>query len=200
MIARIGHIVLLSFLLLGTYPLGAQTPQINPAELINLDSIEAELIYSPKYAVDIRGKSVDRDGKLEWLMVKAEYDTVLQWTDEITFTFYVLLEGDVQNLPEGAEPMNIFSGTVTVVNVPRVRDGETTMFLDPYTLARYGKPTYVAVVVTIDGKTAAGMAYPESSTASEWWKKKTPNQTPLLTRDKTPYALIEIDKQNTIKP
>lgn len=197
---RLGRIVLLSILLTGTHSLTAQTIPLQPADMIKLGSIEAETIASPRYAVDIRAQSIDRDGDLDWLMVKAEFATALQWTDEITFTFYVLLEGNIENLPTGADPKNIFSGTVTIVNVPRVRDGEVTMFLDPYTLARYGKPTHAAVVVTIDGKPAAGMANPESSAASQWWTKKSPNRTPLLTRDKTPYVLVEIDKQNTIKP
>ncbi|MGA0332343.1 MAG: hypothetical protein ACO3N7_00920 [Kiritimatiellia bacterium] len=178
----------------------AQTQQLPVTEMIRLRSIEAERISSPKYAADIRNVSIKRDGSLEWLMVKAVYDTALKWTDEITFTYYVLLKGDPENLPQGAKPLNIFSGTVTIVNVPQTRQGETAMFLDPYTLARYGEPTHVAVVVNINGQPAAGMAEPSSSAASEWWTREPPNETPLLTRDKTPYAFIEIDKQNTIKP
>lgn len=202
MISRVTRIALLSFLLAGTSHIFAQTAatEIPVSQMIRLRTVEAKAISSPNYNVEVRTESLKRDGSLRWLMVKAVYDTMPKWTDEITLTFYVVLKGKAEDLPQGAKEINLFSGTVTVVNVPRSKDNETSMFLDPYTLARYGEPTHVAVVVTINGQPAAGMAEPSSSAASQWWTKETPNQTPLLTRDKTPYALVEIDKQNTIKP
>jgi len=202
MILRIVRIATAGILLLGISRLTAQPtgPEIPPSQMIRLRSIEAKTINSPEYSVDVRSESVKRDGSLKWLMVEAIYDTMPKWTDEITLTFYVVLEGNPEDLPEGAKKFNLFSGSVTVVNVPKTKEAETTMFLDPYTLARYGEPTHVAVVINIDGQLAAGMAEPSSSAESQWWTKETPNQTPLLTRDKTPYAFVEIDKQNTIKP
>ena len=202
MILRIVRIATAGILLLGISRLTAQPtgPEIPPSQMIRLRSIEAKTINSPEYSVDVRSESVKRDGSLKWLMVEAIYDTMPKWTDEITLTFYVVLEGKPEDLPEGAKKFNLFSGSVTVVNVPKTKEAETTMFLDPYTLARYGEPTHVAVVINIDGQLAAGMAEPSSSAESQWWTKETPNQTPLLTRDKTPYAFVEIDKQNTIKP
>ena len=202
MIRRVTRIAIFSLLFIGASRIYAQTAvtEIPVAQMIRLRTVEAKEISSPNYNVDVRTESIRRDGSLKWLMVKAVYDTMPKWTDEITLTFYVVLRGKVDDLPQGAKEINLFSGTVTVVNVPRTKESETTMFLDPYTLARYGEPTHVAVVVTINGQPAAGMAEPSSSAASQWWTKETPNQTPLLTRDKTPFAFVEIDKQNTIKP
>ncbi len=202
MISRIGRIAIFSGLLLGILPSRAQNAPVNPAEMIRIRSIEAETIASPKYSADVRGESLSRDGRLDWLMVKVIYDTAPKWTDEITFTFYVVLKGKAEDLPRGANELNMFSETVTIVNVPQVRNGETSVFLDPYTLARYGEPTHVAVVVSINGQSAGQFANPPlaANAPAGWWDRETPNQTPLLTRDKTPYALIEIDKQNTIKP
>ncbi len=202
MIRRVTRIAIFSLLFIGASRIYAQTAvtEIPVAQMIRLRTVEAKEISSPNYNVDVRTESIRRDGSLKWLMVKAVYDTMPKWTDEITLTFYVVLRGKVDDLPQGAKEINLFSGTVTVVNVPRTKESETTMFLDPYTLARYGEPTHVAVVITINGQPAAGMAEPSSSAASQWWTKETPNQTPLLTRDKTPFAFVEIDKQNTIKP
>lgn len=202
MIPRVMRTAIFCMLLAGTSEIFAQTAatEIPPSQMIRLRSVEAKQISSPNYNVDVRTESLKRDGSLKWLMVKAVYDTMPKWTDEITLTFYVVLKGKAEDLPQGAKEINLFSGTVTVVNVPRSKQAETTMFLDPYTLARYGEPTHVAVVMTINGQPAAGMAEPSASAASQWWTKETPNQTPLLTRDKTPYAFVEIDKQNTIKP
>jgi hypothetical protein len=202
MIRRVTRIAIFSLLFIGASRIYAQTAvtEIPVAQMIRLRTVEAKEISSPNYNVDVRTESIRRDGSLKWLMVTAVYDTMPKWTDEITLTFYVVLRGKVDDLPQGAKEINLFSGTVTVVNVPRTKESETTMFLDPYTLARYGEPTHVAVVITINGQPAAGMAEPSSSAASQWWTKETPNQTPLLTRDKTPFAFVEIDKQNTIKP
>lgn len=202
MISRVARITIVGIFLLGISHLYAQTAvtEIPVTQMIRLRTVEAKPVSSPQYAVDIRAESIKRDGSLKWLMVKAVYDTYPNWTDEITLTFYVVLKGKPENLPVGAKEINLFSGTVTVVNVPKSKEAETAMFLDPYTLARYGEPTHVAVVMNINGQLAAGMAEPAASAASQWWTKETPNQTPLLTRDKTPYAFVEIDKQNTIKP
>lgn len=197
---RFGRALLFSSILLGILQLRAQvSPQPAASDMIKLRSVEAKEVASPKYAAEVRGESLKRDGRLEWLMVKAVWDTIPRWTDEVTFTFYVALKGNAADLPQGAAEVNLFSGTVTLVNVPQSKQGETTMFLDPYTLARYGEVQAVAVVINVNGQTAAGMAEPKSSEASQWWTRETPNETPLLTRDKTPYALIEVDKQNTIK-
>ncbi|WFB37619.1 hypothetical protein P3T73_07580 [Kiritimatiellota bacterium B12222] len=205
MISKFGRTAVLSFLLLGTFALKSQlsaqpSAQLTPSEMIQIRSVEAEKIASPRYAVDVRGQSTKNDGSLQWLEVSVEFDTRLKWTDEITFTMYVVLQGKPENLPEGAQPVNMFSGTVTIVNVPQVKKGNLSMYLDPYTLARYGEPTHVAVVATIDGEPAAGIAEPSSSAASQWWTRQTPNATPLLSRDKTPYIFVEIDGQNTIQP
>jgi hypothetical protein len=93
----------------------------------------------------------------------------------------------------------MFTGTVTLVNVPESRQAVTSMYLDPYTLMRYGEITNAAVVININGELAAGMAEPASSAQSQWWTKMTPNQTQLLNISETPYAFVEIDKQFSIQ-
>lgn len=198
---KAGRVLIISCFLFGAFQLKAQNSgqRVPAKDLIRLRSVEAEVISSPNYSVDIRSTSVSRDGLRKWLRVQAEYDTAKEWTDQITFTFYVVLKGDKDDLPEGAPELNMFSGTVTVVNVPESRQAVTSMFLDPFTLARYGEVTNVAVVININGELAAGMAEPSSSAQSQWWTKMSPNQTQLLNISDTPYMLVEIDKQFNIQ-
>jgi len=178
---------------------GRNGQQVPVNRLVRLDEIEAEAVNSPEYEVDVRGMSVQGDGRKEWLMVRAEYRTAQEWFDEVTVTFYVVLRGDPENMPEGSKPVNMFTGTVTYINVPQ-GEHEATMFLDANTFARYGEPTHVAALINIRGELAAGGADPESSARAQWWNQESPHEISLLPRNETPWAFIEIDKHDTIKP
>jgi hypothetical protein len=182
----------------------AQAPRTPPAasELIRLRGVSAETTFSPDFSYSLRGRSTQRDGRANWLKVEAEFATAPNWIDEITFTFYVVLRGNANDLPEGARENNLFSGTVTYIHVPQSRRMVANMFLDPNTLARYGQPTYTAVVVAINGEPAARMADPaiDPEEPNLWWSRETPNEVPLLSRKETPFALVEHDHLPTIKP
>jgi hypothetical protein len=202
MISRIGKAALIAFVMVGGASVYAQAPTTGPAvsQWIDLRGIEVSEVSSPDFDYSVRGMTTTKDGRKSWLRVMAEFDTAPVWIDELTFTFYVVLSGNADDLPEGAKQNNLFSGTVTYVHIPEARRVVADVFLDPNTFARYGKPTYSAVVVTINGQPAAGEANPASSAKTEWWKKETPNEIPLLSRKETPFALIEQDRLPTIKP
>jgi hypothetical protein len=192
--------VILSLVFFLVNPLLAQTPPPPAANLLRVTDIEAEEISTPDYDASVRGRSTSRDGRLEWLQVRAEYATSQEWTDQVTFTFYVALRGEAENLPEGASPTNVFSGSVSLINVPKGKDHVVDMFLDPYTFARYGEVFAVAVEVEVNGQPAALSTDPESLAARRWWESETPNVVPLMTRYESPYRLIEIDKQGVLQP
>lgn len=181
----------------------AQTPAPDVSSLIRVKAPETDEVSSPQYDVSVRGMSINRDGRLDWLQVMAEYDTALDWTDEITFTFYVALQGELQNLPEGSKPVNVFSGTTTLINVPKNRDHMIDMFLDPNTFARYGKVFAIALEVSVNGQPLPEpLLVPDSPQMRQrmWWESETPNAIPLLSRSETPFRMIEIDRQGTVQP
>ena len=190
--------ILLAVLFFGL-SIHAQAPgrQIPVDQLIRLGDVEAEGVSTPQFDYNVRGMSTKRDGRMEWLMVRAEYRTAKEWTDEVTITFYVVLRGDEDDLPEGAGNPNMFTGTVTYVNV-RKGDHEATMFLDPNTFERYGEVVAAAAVVSIEGQDAGFMADPRPQ--NPWWETQTPVATPLLDRSESPWALIEIEKHGTLQP
>jgi hypothetical protein len=201
MVRTLRPCVIVSMALFLITSLHAQTPpDRSAANLIRVTELEAEEIRSPQYDHSIRGTSTSRDGSLEWLQVRAEYATALEWTDQITFTFYVALRGEAENLPEGATPTNVFSGTVTLINVPQDKDHVVDMFLDPYTFARYGEVFAVAVQVEVNGQPAALSTEPESLASRRWWESESPNVIPLMNRYESPFRLIEIDKQGILQP
>jgi len=195
------HCALLA-LTAGLLPLQAQDREREtPASsMIRVRSLDANSLSSPEYSFNLRGRSTTRDGRRNWLVLEAEFDTAPRWIDEVTFTFYVVLEGRPEDLPEGARERNLFSGTVTYVNVKRGNRQLAQMFLDPNTFERFGRATFSAVVVTIGGQNAAVVANPSASAASEWWTRETPNEIPLLPKNETPYAFVEHDHTPTIQP
>lgn len=178
----------------------AQSPQPPASQFIRLRELNAEPINSPHYDVNLRERSPQRDGRREWLQVIAEYDTALEWTDQITFTFYVALKGDPKDLPEGSKPTNVFSGTVTYVNVPKGSKQLVDMFLDANTFERYGEVFAVAIEVQLNGENAAFDTEPKNLAARRWWETETPNAIPLLPRSETPFQMVEIDRQGTQQP
>jgi hypothetical protein len=176
----------------------AQAPVAPPtaASLINIRNVQATSVKSPEYSVSVSGMSTKRDGRQNWMMVSAEYDILPPWTDEVTFTFYVVLEAKAGDLKARSELKNMFTGTVTYMNVKRGRH-MATMFLDPNTFERYGRPIAVSVVVNVEGQAAGGAANPTTQTA--WWTTQTPIAIPLLRRDESPFRFVEIEAHNTIK-
>ncbi len=193
--------VLASFVLLGSIlslSLHAQDRGQDEPKL-RLRKVQWEEVATPDYEVKLRGRSTNNDGRRNWLELSAEYDALPKWTDEVTLTFYVVLTGDPEDMKEGEEAVNLFSGTVTYRNVKQGRY-VATMFMDPNTFERYGKPSYVAVIAAVNGENESGKANPESSAQSQWWTRKPPHSIPLMNRSESPWALVEIESHNTIQP
>lgn len=189
-------------------PLSAQQrPQPRPpgqaeataANMINIRGVSMDSVFTPEYSYNLRGQSTRRDGRASWLQVSMEFDTAPNWIDEMTFTFYVVLRGNARDLPEGSPEVNMFSGSVTYMNVKQGRH-TATMFLDPNTFERYGSPEGLAVTVQIDGNAAGGRVEPQRTAESRWWTTQTPLPISLMRRDETPFVFVEIEQNPTIKP
>lgn len=175
------------------------SPAFPAANMINLRSVDASGVRTPEIAFRVQGSTV-RDGRREWLQVSAEFDTAPNWIDEMTVSFYVVLRANPSDLAEGANPVNMFSGNTTYVNVKQSRRQSVSMFLDPNTFERFGSVEAVAVLINIDGRPAAARVEPQRTAASRWWETQQPNAIPLLRRDQTPWSVVEIEQNLTIRP
>ena len=146
----------------------------------------------------------------KWIVLETKYDTTAKWTDQLTFTWHVLLEtksatekdkNDREKLP----PYSYFSQTVTYVNIPRGAHA-SSVCLQPSYLERYGEPKAVGVVVTdANGKMVAGDSVSEMGKEFEhkqWWNESSimekkdkgepmiERRQGLLERSKTIWALV----------
>ena len=127
----------------------------------------------------------------DWWRVMVEFETAPDWIDELEFTYYVYMK-DQSN--KGAEMM--FRGAVTYVNVAKGRH-YSDMFLHPSTLARMGRVEQVAVVVKAKG---AVVATESTAQTANWWDRFAPIDGVLLNRAQTPFAFVDYDLYEQIKP
>jgi hypothetical protein len=190
---------LLPLLLTGLPSAKAQPSAVDPSTLINVRGVRFDSVKTPDFQFNLSGVSTRRDGRSDWLQVSTEFDSTAPWLDELTITFYVVLTADARNFPEGAQLVNMFTGSVSYMNVKRGRH-RSAMFLDHNTFERFGRPSAVAAVYTVGGRPAGGDVQPQNTAATRWWTTQTPHTIPLMKRNETPFALVEIEQFNTIKP
>lgn len=144
---------------------------------------------TPVFQTSMRTQTSAR--QTDWWRVAVEFETQPDWIDELEFTWYVFAE-DISN----KKAPTMYASTVTYVNVPKGRH-LSDMFLHPNTIARVGPPKFVAVEVK-----HGGVVVGTESTAQtpNWWTKFSPLPGILLNRSQTPFALIDYDSFNAIKP
>ena len=127
----------------------------------------------------------------DWWRVAVEFETAPDWIDELEFTYYAYIE-DQSN--KGAPVM--YRGTVTYVNVAKGRH-MSDMFLHPNTIARMGLVKQIAVVVKAKG---AVVATESTAQRPNWWDGFPPVDGVLLNRAQTPFAFVDYDLYEAIKP
>ena len=171
----------------------------DPSTFISIRGVRFDSVPTPNFQYNVRGVSTRNDGRRDWLQLSTEFDLDRPWLDELTITYFVVLTADERNFPQGTPLVNMFTGSVTYQNVKRGRHN-SAMFLDPNTFERFGRPSAVAVVYNVGGRPAGGDVRPQTTAESRWWTTQTPHSISLLNRSETPWALVEIEQFNTIKP
>lgn len=127
----------------------------------------------------------------DWWRVAVEYETAPDWIDELEFTYYAYIE-DQSN--RGTPVM--FRTSVTYVNVPKGRH-MSDVFLHPNTILRMGLVKQIAVVIKHRGATVATES---TATKPNWWDGYAPVDGVLLNRAQTPFAYVDYDVYEQIKP
>ena len=114
----------------------------------------------------------------KWIVLETKYQTMQKWTDQLTFTWHVLLETKSatekdKNDKEKLAPYSYFSTSVTYANIPKGSHA-ASVCLHPSYLERYGEPKAVGLVITNpDGEMLAGDSDSEIGSQfkhSKWWE------------------------------
>ncbi len=176
---------------LGSLSAWAQQPVPGAgSDMVRIRKLHApEKIKTPVFRTAVQGQASAKQP--DWWRVAVEYETAPEWIDELEFTFYTYIE-DQSN--KGAPVM--FRATVAYVNVAKGRH-MSDVFLHPTTIARMGLVKQIAVVIKVKGALVAS-----ESTANKpnWWDGFPPVDGVLLNRSQTPFAFIDYDLYEAIKP
>jgi hypothetical protein len=170
--------------------------QTGASQQLKLRGVEAKTTETPEYDVRVKGAGGSNQGKGEWLEVRAEFDTAPRWVNEVTFKYYVLMEAkSAEDVPK---KNNLFTGSVTYVNIPKGNRYRSAIYLDPFTHQRYGQVKAVAVEVVHEGRTVDMKT--DAKVQTKWWEQiPNPINGLLLNKNDTPFAFVDYDEYPMIK-
>ena len=160
------------------------------SDIVRIRKLNApEKVKTPVFRTAVQGQASAKQP--DWWRVAVEYETAPDWIDEMEFTYYTYIE-DQSN--KGAPVM--FRATVAYVNVAKGRH-MSDVFLHPNTIARMGLVKQIAVVIKVKGVVVATES---TATKPNWWDGFPPVDGVLLNRSQTPFAFIDYDLYEAIKP
>lgn len=169
-------------------PLVAQ----NRAADFRITKIDRELILTPQY--NYSGAEQKRENRERWLRIDVQFSAAPDYTDELTFKYYVAINGKV------------LSGEVTHVNVLAGREHWSVMYVPPHALAYIlkGRPPNttsienIAVQLVQKGEVKDELSL---ARAKPQWFADFPALTGfVLRKDETPFAPLFSDFYEQIKP
>src|SRR6266487_5111140 len=168
---------------------GAQTPT---ATDFQITKIAKNLISTPQFAYT-GGEQHPTNQRNRWLEVEVEFAAAPELTDELTFKYYILFNG------------NLLTGEVTHVNIPAGRENRSVMYVPPRTLARFAnnRPIaenscqHVAVQIVQQGTVKAEASL--NRAPPQWYAALPQVSGFVLNKDQTPFAPIYWDRYPQIK-
>lgn len=129
----------------------------------------------------------------DWFRVYIEYDTEVEWIDELNMTFYVLVKGRTKDVA----PYTLFKGETSYIHIQMGKKHVADMFLHPNLISRYGDVERVAVEVRQGGRVIERAGKP--ALTAPWWEQLSPVTGALVDRSRSPFSLIDIDAFELIK-
>jgi hypothetical protein len=129
-----------------------------------------------------------------WLEVEVEFTSTAEFTDELTFRYYILVNG------------KLLTGEVTHTNVTGGRDNRSVMFVPPQALARVMANRPIApnsvqnIAVQIVQQGAVKNEGSLVRAAPEWYKGLPALSGLVLNKNETPFAPLYWDRYEQIKP
>lgn len=206
----------------GRYGAGAaQREQVSPqAGLVRIEQFPRTGRASTLPAPQIGGASTignnvyNKASSRKWIVLEAKYQTFDRWTDQLNFTWHVILETKSATEKDNTQkiaPYSYYTVSVSYMNIPRGTHA-ASVCLPPACLERFGEPKAIGIVVTnMKGEMVAGdvvseikgiKAHPKSIEEAFWNDKnimehqnengeRTVEQRQgLLDRSKTIWALV----------
>jgi hypothetical protein len=129
-----------------------------------------------------------------WLEIEAEFSATPEFTDELTFKYFILLNG------------KLLTGEVTHVNIAAGRENRSVMYVSPRALARLmgnravttSAIQNVAIQVLQKGAIKDELSFARA--AVNWYAGVAPLTGFVLNKNETPFAPLYWERYEQIKP
>lgn len=159
------------------------------------------LVNTPVYSSSV---STAPGKRKEWGQILVEYQTAdePEWMDTIGFRYHVLL---VTMSKDKKREFVMLRGDVQYVDVQGGEEHFSSMFIRPQTIERYGLPVAVHVRISPSEGEATEASVSErvsgGAIPDRWWEndRLEVKDGLLYNRAQSPFALIEIDRFETIQ-
>ncbi len=174
------------------FSLGASAQTPRETGDFQLTKINRSLVQTPIFEFS-GGQDLREDERDRWLVVEAEFSAAPEFTDELSFRYFVLING------------KLLSGEVTHVNIAAGRENRSVMYVSPRALARLVSNRIViensiqniAVQIVQQGvvksELSMGRAHPQ------WFADLPKTSGFLLNKNETPFAPLYWDHYEQIK-
>jgi len=188
-ITRCGWPLLLGAALLwGAAAATAQEPRDIAIRRLNFNTTR-----TPEYTAKTKGAL--RERTRDWGEIVCLYETQPEFINDLEFTYYVIMK-----TRDNREPFVLLKGSITYVYVAKGRT-QSTMYLHPSVLARFGSVEGIAVEVRSGGKLIAV----ETDGARGRDYQQAIQQLPakdnhVLPPSQTPFAMLGFDNNEMVKP
>ena len=173
---------------------------------ITFGDIKAGDIPSPEFKETTVGKAKRAS---EWMQILVEYSAAGGsggWLDELTLKWYVLLKepgGKFLLLETSATYLDIERNDDTRYAVAYIRPGFLRRYFDKGRVPK--RDIWIRVEAVVNGSTVGSKILEDNKEpAANWWQAREPKvklvPDALLTRDQTPFAALDYDSFEHIKP
>jgi hypothetical protein len=157
-----------------------------------LTKITKNLVSTPQFSYT-GAQQYPTNQRDRWLEVEVEFAATPDFTDELTFKYFILING------------KLLTGEVTHVNVAAGRANHSVMYVSPHALARFagnGGVTpnaiqNVAVQITQKGAIKDELSF--NRTPGQWFGGLPAVTGFVLNKNETPFAPLYWDRYEQIK-
>lgn len=158
-----------------------------------LTKITKNLISTPQFAYT-GAQQYPTNQADRWLEVEVEFAAAPDFTDELTFKYFILLNG------------KLLTGEVTHINVAAGRENRSVMYVSPRTLARFmgnraltpNSAQNVAVQILLKGAVKDELSF--TRTSGQWYAGLPAVSGFVLNKNETPFAPLYWERYEQIKP
>jgi len=158
-----------------------------------ITKITTNLVTTPQFDHSGGGQYRTEQQRDRWLEVEVEFSAAPEWTDDLTFKYYILFNG------------KLLTGEVTHTNVHAGRGNRSVMYVSPSTLARFGDgrnitPSMfqnIAVQIVQQGTVKSELSLQRAP--AQWFTTLPAVAGFVLNKNETPFAPLYWDRYEQVK-